>query len=61
MTSILLVNVVVRATFKYIGARRSFRHFDINVVGAFIHAMIGLIGVPSYNKEKKKKHEIDQR
>ena len=45
------MKVVSRATFKKMGARRSFKNFDSDVVGPRIDAMIGLRGVPGYPRQ----------
>ncbi len=44
------MNVVSRAAFKNMGAKRSFKNFDTNVAGACIHAIIGRKGIPTYRK-----------
>jgi hypothetical protein len=57
MRSILLINVVSRATLKNMGAKRSFKNFDTSVTGACIHATMGRNGVSGYKKRKEYKFE----
>jgi hypothetical protein len=48
------MNVCLRLTVRNIGAKRSFKNFDVNVAGACIDATIARNCVSGYEKKRKR-------